>query len=228
MDCRTFRSATGRASGTACPGALRSVPFPPPTSSSADAGDPLHAADQPFHLLLRRIAGASRPDETLGSDPEALDDGLRVEIAVRDEDPFAGEGSRRCTRWYAAHRERQCRRPALPGGAPIERDAGDVLELPPQTFEKRRAPRVQDLEGRTEPAPPVGAARERRQKIHRGGGSRDALVVEGACLEPGRGLVGRGVELRNVDHSVDIAAHGYGTEVRAVELVRLAGKEIRA
>src|SRR5688572_17023371 len=56
------------------------------TGESGTAGDLADAFDEPCDLLRRRVAGAAGAHQPLFAEAEPLDDGRRVEVAVRDED----------------------------------------------------------------------------------------------------------------------------------------------
>src|SRR2546423_14471373 len=72
-----------------------------------------HALDKSFDLLARRVASAARANESFGAEAETLDDGRRVEVAVREEQAARGESARNVGRGDAAHRERDGRRARL-------------------------------------------------------------------------------------------------------------------
>ena len=149
----------------------------------------------------RRVAGAAGADDAVLAVAEAADDGGRVEVAVRDEDGRGRRGAapRPRTSGPATVKATVGVRGAL-GRRAVERDAVDRVQA--RSTAARRAPgpaRGARRSARTRRVAAVGPVGERGQEVHRGRGPHDALVVLGARLEPVGGVLGRGLELGQVE-----------------------------
>ena len=135
-------------------------------SSRAIARYPL---DDPIDLVVGRVTGTAEPDQALVGHSEALDDGRRVEVAVRGKDPSVGEPPADLLGRLAREREGERRRPGRSRRRPVEPDALDLAQSFPEPL-KSAAPRSWSASNtacrrsRREPdeAPAAGLASEAR------------------------------------------------------------------
>src|SRR5262245_7579929 len=185
------------------------------TSRARDGGgDALHRREQPLDLLLRRVASAPYPHQRL--DVEALDDGLRVEVAVAGEEGLGGERAAHLFAGHALHGEGDGGRARAGGRGPVEADAGDRREAVPHfrgeaaSFLVQRGPveRLEELDGR--------------------GDAGDPFLILRTGLRALRAFARRGIELRKGKRFEQLALRVEDAGVWAVELVRGAGQEVAA
>ena len=190
--------------------------------------------DHPSDLFFGRVAGTAEPDQALVGEAEPLDDGHRVKVTVRGEDPSVGKESADLLGRPARNGEGECRRARCGGRRSIKLDALDLARGRPRAVSRARPAFVKGLEHGLQPLAPrtggSGRSRpgERGEIIDRGGRADDSLMVLRAGLQPfGRGI-GGGLELGKVERLQPLSLAVEHADVRPMKFVRRARQEIAA
>ena len=90
--------------------------------------------DHPGDLFVGRVTGTTEPDQALVGHAQPLDDGHRVEVAVRGEDPPGGEQPADLFGGPAGEREGERGRPRSTRRRPEKLDAFDLAQSVPEPF----------------------------------------------------------------------------------------------